>query len=118
MALLLKKAFKGYIYAFSELAGKLFILLPKFNFFVQDPRAKDYLLTSSPIQPIVLVVFYCFFVFKWGPYLMRNRPPFNIDNILKLFNLSQVILNAYIVFHVSFLITTYADFKEKPILGN
>lgn len=67
---------------------------------ILDPRVKDWLLMSSPFTIIGVITVYLFFVLKLGPILMKNRKPFNIDQVVKYYNLLQVLLCAGIFYQV------------------
>lgn len=56
-----------------------------------DPRTKDFFLAQSPFIPITILVFYFQFVLKWGPNFMKNRPPFQLNKILAVYNLIQIV---------------------------
>ncbi|KAJ8909586.1 hypothetical protein NQ315_016600 [Exocentrus adspersus] len=60
-----------------------------------DPRTDDFYLVS-PLIPLSIGLAYLYFVYSLGPRLMQNRKPFNIANIIRLFNLIQIIANAYV----------------------
>ncbi|CAH0554793.1 unnamed protein product [Brassicogethes aeneus] len=85
MALLLKKMYKGYFWLFEDIA---------------DPRANEYFLLSSVFNIIPIAFFYVYFCKKLGPKLMENRKAFDLKYILIVFNLIQVLVNAYVVIEV------------------
>lgn len=47
---------------------------------------------GSPWPVIFLTISYLYFVKSLGPRLMKNRPAFNVDSVLRLYNLLQIIL--------------------------
>ncbi|XP_037953049.1 elongation of very long chain fatty acids protein F-like isoform X2 [Teleopsis dalmanni] len=61
-------------------------------------------IVSSPVQVIVLTVAYIIFVLKIGPYLMRNREPFNVKLLMQVYNVFQVFINLYMGFMASRLL--------------
>ncbi|KAL3276635.1 hypothetical protein HHI36_012007 [Cryptolaemus montrouzieri] len=62
-----------------------------------DPRTKRYFLMSSIWHPLILIATYLVFVNRIGPWFMKNRKPFNMKNIIMIFDVAQVIANAYLV---------------------
>ncbi|XP_041976085.1 elongation of very long chain fatty acids protein AAEL008004-like [Aricia agestis] len=67
---------------------------------LRDPRMKTLpLVQVSDI--IIIITLYLLFVFKWGPRFMRNRRPFQIDNIVMVYNALQVLGCALMVFYAS-----------------
>ncbi|XP_050342677.1 elongation of very long chain fatty acids protein 7-like [Nymphalis io] len=81
MATVIKKLGVFYDFVFNKLA---------------DPRTKIWFLVAKPYQCIIVLTIYLMFVFKWGPRFMKNRPAYNIDTIMIIYNVIQVISCAYI----------------------
>lgn len=65
-----------------------------------DPRIRDYPLMESPIKMTSILLAYVFFSLYVGPRLMANRKPFRLNTAMIVYNLSMVLLNAYIVYEV------------------
>ncbi|GJQ85709.1 hypothetical protein Trydic_g13399 [Trypoxylus dichotomus] len=62
-----------------------------------DPRTNDWFLITHPvIFPIIAI--YLYVVLKLGPKLMEKREPFQMKNILVLYNFLQVVMSCYIVY--------------------
>lgn len=74
-----------------------------------DARVKDYPLMQGPIQMTSILLAYVFFSLYVGPRLMANRKPLGLNTAMIAYNLSMVLLNAYIVyeFMMSGWATTY-----------
>jgi elongation of very long chain fatty acids protein 7 len=66
-----------------------------------DPRVKDWFLMSSPVPGICIIAGYLYFVLRLGPKFMENRKPFQIDNIIKIYNFIQVVLCGWLFAEVS-----------------
>ncbi|XP_046960923.1 elongation of very long chain fatty acids protein-like [Vanessa cardui] len=81
MATLIKKILVGYDFLFDEIA---------------DPRTKHWFLVAKPYQCLCILAVYLMFVFKWGPRFMNNRPSYNLDKIMIIYNAIQVICCAYV----------------------
>ncbi|KAJ9590203.1 hypothetical protein L9F63_016692, partial [Diploptera punctata] len=64
---------------------------------ILDMRSADWFLLDNISFPLTIVFFYLYFVLYLGPRLMKNREPFRLDAILKIYNIMQIILNVYIV---------------------
>jgi hypothetical protein len=101
MALILKKIVQGYFWVFNELPGKPPSRPNILSHFCTDRRSDGFFLMSSPFQPILIGAGYLYLIYKLLPEFMKNRAPYKLDTVLKVFNLSQVIVNAFICFHVS-----------------
>ncbi|CAG9759463.1 unnamed protein product [Ceutorhynchus assimilis] len=84
MALILKRAYQSYFWLMDELS---------------DPRALEYPLMRSPIPTIIILYLWLKFIFHWGPEYMKTREPFNLKKIMIVYNILQMIANAYIVYY-------------------
>lgn len=63
-----------------------------------DARVKDYPLMQGPVQMTSILLGYTFLSVYVGPRLMANRKPFHLNTAMIVYNLSMVLLNAYIVY--------------------
>ncbi|XP_069013434.1 elongation of very long chain fatty acids protein 1a [Embiotoca jacksoni] len=81
------------------------------NYFISriDPRVRDYPLMQSPVPMHAILLAYIFLSVYVGPRLMANRKPFHLNTTMIIYNLSMVLLNAYVVyeFMMSGWATTY-----------
>lgn len=73
----------------------------RLNFFIADPRVKQWFLMKSPALPLLIILLYLYFVQKLGPQLMKNRAPLKIEKVIILYNAVQVVLAAYTVEEVN-----------------
>ncbi|XP_077560558.1 very long chain fatty acid elongase AAEL008004-like, partial [Haemaphysalis longicornis] len=67
-----------------------------------DPRTRDYPVVMNPLFVFPLTILYVYIVKVLGPRWMRNREPFQIINIVRVYNLAMFLLNArfcYILIH-------------------
>lgn len=55
---------------------------------------------KSPVEMTTILLAYVFFSVYVGPRLMANRKPFSLKKPMVVYNLSMVLLNAYIVYEV------------------
>ncbi|XP_075970164.1 very long chain fatty acid elongase 7-like [Anticarsia gemmatalis] len=55
-------------------------------------------LMGSPFPMLAITGLYLLYVLKIGPAHMKNRQPFNLKNIIVLYNVIQVIASAYMVY--------------------
>nr|XP_019538770.2 elongation of very long chain fatty acids protein 7-like [Aedes albopictus] len=62
------------------------------NYEVSDPRVNDLPLMGTPWPGFAILGLYLWFVLEWGPKWMEHRKPMKIDNIIKIYNLVQVLL--------------------------
>lgn len=60
----------------------------------RDLRVENWFMMSSPVPSFVICFAYIVFV-KMGPWLMKDRKPFNIRNILLFYNFAMVLLSTY-----------------------
>ncbi|XP_061392346.1 elongation of very long chain fatty acids protein AAEL008004-like [Musca vetustissima] len=93
----------------------------------RDPRTADLPLCNSYAAVIGIIVVYVLFVKKIGPAFMAKRKPYNIRWLISLYNLAQVIFNAYVfirvtkhfVFHSKYswycMPSDYTDFSEDTM---
>ncbi|XP_034743126.1 elongation of very long chain fatty acids protein 1a [Etheostoma cragini] len=63
-----------------------------------DVRIKDYPLMQDPLHMTAILLAYVFLSIYVGPRLMANRKPFSLNTSMIVYNLSMVLLNAYIVY--------------------
>ncbi|XP_014091801.3 very long chain fatty acid elongase F isoform X1 [Bactrocera oleae] len=45
---------------------------------------------------LLTTIFYMLFVFKIGPFFMKNRQPYNLTSVLRYYNIGQIIYNAVV----------------------
>lgn len=83
MALVLQKTYEYLKYLNNECA---------------DPRVKDYPLMEDPTKIIGILIVYWFFVKKIGPKFMEFREPFQLDGIIRVYNIFQTLVNGYITY--------------------
>ncbi|XP_026732087.1 elongation of very long chain fatty acids protein AAEL008004-like isoform X1 [Trichoplusia ni] len=61
-----------------------------------DPRTKDFLFVSSPVPLLVIMFVYHRFVQSWGPAFMANRQPYNVKNLIIVYNIIQIALSIFL----------------------
>jgi hypothetical protein len=44
---------------------------------------------------------------KWGPKIMQDKKPYDLKNVMMIYNLAQVVLNTIIGVFVSSQVTTF-----------
>lgn len=55
---------------------------------------------ESPASMSAILLAYLFFVLYAGPKFMANRKPYQLKEAMIIYNLSLVVLSAYIVYEV------------------
>lgn len=65
-----------------------------------DPRTANMFMMSSPIPSAVICILYVIFVIL-GQNIMKDRQPFNLRNILIVYNFTMVALSGYLFYEVS-----------------
>ncbi|XP_064482566.1 very long chain fatty acid elongase AAEL008004-like [Ornithodoros turicata] len=59
-----------------------------------DPRTRDFPVAGNPFFVFTLTLTYLYFVYVAGPRWMKYRKPFEIINLVRVYNLTMVYLNA------------------------
>lgn len=72
-------------------------------YYPTDPRVADWFMMSSPVPSFLICLVYMV-ITKIGPIFMANRKPFEIRNVMLVYNIAMVLLSAYILEEVSVLI--------------
>jgi GNS1/SUR4 family len=110
MLLILKNFFKF----LSEHKGKIRTLNEAFFYkissFFTDPRVDNLPLIFSVFPVLLIIILYVFFVTNWGPKLMRDRKPFQLNSFIAIYNLFQIVANLIILYtvrHIKFVLTVY-----------
>lgn len=67
---------------------------------------------QSPLQMTSILLAYVVFSVYIGPRMMANRKPFGLNRAMIIYNLSMVLLNAYIVYEVKIKLKNTAE-KER-----
>ncbi|XP_069697688.1 very long chain fatty acid elongase 7-like isoform X2 [Periplaneta americana] len=78
---------------------------------------------GSPWKVITIVILYLYFVEHLGPRLMKKRPPFNVEPIIKVYNLAQIFICAHIIYrsHALGWLKTHSwycqpiDYSNRPM---
>uniref|UniRef100_A0A4W3KHL5 Elongation of very long chain fatty acids protein n=1 Tax=Callorhinchus milii TaxID=7868 RepID=A0A4W3KHL5_CALMI len=71
-----------------------------------DPRVEDWPLMSSPLPQTIIIGAYIYFVTSFGPKFMENRKPFNLKQIMIVYNFSLVLFSIYMCYE--FLMSGWA----------
>lgn len=66
------------------------------------PAVDGMFLMSGPVPIITILLFYLYFVLKFGPNWMKNRKPFDLKNIMIAYNAYQVGFSIWFCIYVSF----------------
>ncbi|XP_065172157.1 very long chain fatty acid elongase AAEL008004-like [Atheta coriaria] len=80
-----------------------------------DQRLKGWFLMTSPVPTICLCLFYGLGVTKLGPYLMGDRKPFELRNLIIGYNFVQVLISTYLFYEFASLWFTSYDFICQPV---
>lgn len=79
-----------------------------------DPRTRDFPIAGSPTFVFSLMIAYLYFVKVAGPRWMKDRKPFQIINLVRVYNVLMVILNAKFLW--LFLSITYLPGGKYDLL--
>ena len=66
-----------------------------------DERSANFFLIENPPIPFAMILISYVLMIKWGPKFMEDRRPFDLKNVMMIYNLIQVILNTYVGIDVS-----------------
>jgi len=50
---------------------------------------------------ITIMATYLYFVLSWGPGYMRHRKPYDLTNLLIVYNMAQVFVSIFLFYEVS-----------------
>lgn len=67
------------------------------NYVFADPYTRDWLFISSPFPLILIILGYIYFIFYAGFRYMKNRPPYKLRIFILIYNIIQILINAWIV---------------------
>lgn len=63
-----------------------------------DPRVKGWPLMGSAVPVLTILSMYLYFVKVWGPRMMKDRPPFQIEKLIIGYNVIMVLLSGFFFF--------------------
>ncbi|CAB0012652.1 unnamed protein product [Nesidiocoris tenuis] len=63
-----------------------------------DPRTRNWPLMSSPFPTLLICLSYVYLVKVVGPKFMENRKPFQLKNVLIVYNAAQVVFSAWLFY--------------------
>nr|XP_005990762.1 PREDICTED: elongation of very long chain fatty acids protein 7 isoform X3 [Latimeria chalumnae] len=81
-----------------------------------DPRVEDWFLMSSPLPQTVIIGAYIYFVTSLGPKLMENRKPFDLKQIMVVYNFSMVAFSLYMCYEMAWTCWLYYFSKFIELL--
>ncbi|CAG9819055.1 unnamed protein product [Phaedon cochleariae] len=74
-----------------------------------DQRVNDWFLMSSPFYTLSICLTYVYIVKVIGPTLMENRKPFELKNVLIVYNLFQVLFSSWLFYEFFFVLRKKND---------
>lgn len=79
---------------------KLYYIILTLNtaYIFLDPRTNEWFLVSSPGPVLMIIVTYIYFCVSAGPRYMKDKKPYDLKNILIIYNFIQVLLSCYLVY--------------------
>ncbi|XP_072744134.1 very long chain fatty acid elongase 4-like [Anoplolepis gracilipes] len=63
-----------------------------------DQRVVELPLIESSYYVPLIIFAYLYFVLSYGPRFMKNRQPYSLKTFIKLYNIIQIVLNAWLVY--------------------
>ncbi|KAG8226185.1 hypothetical protein J437_LFUL012360, partial [Ladona fulva] len=64
----------------------------------RDPRVNDWTMMASPFPTLFICLFYAYFAKVLGPRLMENRKPFDLRNVLIVYNAIQTVFSLWLFY--------------------
>ncbi|XP_020287670.1 elongation of very long chain fatty acids protein AAEL008004-like [Pseudomyrmex gracilis] len=80
---------------------------------LSDPRTHDWFLISSPVPGASIIICYLYFVLTWGPRHMKHRKPYQLKNILIVYNFCQVLLSTWLFWEGLDGVLLHKDYSLK-----
>ena len=65
---------------------------------IRDKRVDHWYLMSSPVPTIIASLIYWIISLYLGPLFMSNRPAYELKSTIQLYNLTQILLSAYLFY--------------------
>ncbi|CAH0728836.1 unnamed protein product, partial [Brenthis ino] len=65
-----------------------------------DPRTNPWFLMSSPFPTLLICLSYIYLVKVLGPRFMENRKPYELKNVLIVYNFLQVLFSAWLFYEI------------------
>lgn len=69
--------------------------------FCADKRVSDWMFMSSPWPTITIILIYLTLVYRILPAYTKNRKPYNLTTVIKIYNLFQICMCSFILQWVS-----------------
>ncbi|XP_037045242.1 elongation of very long chain fatty acids protein-like [Bradysia coprophila] len=84
-----------------------------------DPTVAHFTLVHYPYIVSLIPILYLFVVLKWGPDLMKTRPAYDLKGVILFYNLSQIIMNIYLIsLGLSHMLKkNYFEMRNEPLEG-
>ena len=67
---------------------------------LRDRRVDDWPLMQSIVPTLLLSASYFIICIFLGPWLMKEKKPYEFKNLIQVYNLSQVLISAYICYEI------------------
>lgn len=81
---------------------------------IADPRTEELFLMSSPLPIVGIIGLWLMFILKWGPAYMKDREPYDLKQIMIVYNIIQVVLNTYIVY-ITYTARNVVSWRCTPV---
>jgi len=83
---------------------------------LRDPRTDNLMFMYSPWPILGCCLLYYYVVRVWGPSFMKNRPPYEIKNIMLAYNLFQTVFSAWMFYRTgTFWLTGRYSWVCEPV---
>ncbi|XP_067214558.1 very long chain fatty acid elongase AAEL008004-like isoform X1 [Linepithema humile] len=71
-----------------------------YNYYILEsskPLTRNWLFISSPFEVIFITLAYLYFVLRFGPRYMKNKPPYKLKTFILVYNIIQILANIWVV---------------------
>ncbi|XP_050342333.1 elongation of very long chain fatty acids protein 7-like [Nymphalis io] len=59
------------------------------------PETKEWYMTGSPIKLLTILAIYLIFCLRLGPWYMKDKKPYQLKNVIKIYNIFQVLISIH-----------------------
>ncbi|BET02250.1 GNS1/SUR4 family [Nesidiocoris tenuis] len=82
-----------------------------------DQRTSEWPLMDNPLPTLVILLLYLYFVLNLGPRIMEKRKPFELKNVLIVYNFIQVLVSTWIVWEAfdTLWLNKYSMFRCESV---
>ncbi|XP_026485845.2 very long chain fatty acid elongase 7-like [Vanessa tameamea] len=95
------------------MASAAMFLYENLNYYIENPtvpETKDWFMAGNPLKLITLLACYLLFCLRLGPWYMKDRKPYQLRNVIKIYNVFQILISLYL-FYEGTIYIFFTDFN-------